>query len=350
MKFILTILLLNTLLFSDTLKNRATILLYHHISNNTPKSTSISPEVFEQHLKYLKENNYKVWDIYKIIDHLSKKKKIPEKLVAITFDDAYKSVYTNAFPLLKKYNYPFTIYINSSPIGKKPIYLTWEELNTMKNSELASFGSHSHYHNFLIRKDIKNWAETTFNDLKKSNEIIFQKLSVDVESFAYPFGEYDYELKNIVKSLYNFALGQQSGSIDYNYNPYEIPRFSMTSDFGNINRFKSILLVRPLDMKLQGLHDKVFKENELQNKIFTFSINLNEDYNLNDLNCFDSSGEIIATEKNLEKNKISMYAPKWQMGRHKINCTTISKSNPKIYYWYSEIFYIKSKDNKWYKP
>ncbi len=349
MKLILLIILFNTLLFSTNIKNHATILLYHHISEFTPKSTSISPKTFEEHLQYLYENNYQVWDVHKIIDYLSSNKNIPKKVVAITFDDAYKSIYTNAYPLLKKYNYPFTIYINSAPIGKKSIYLNWDELNIMKNS-LATFGSHSNYHNFLIRKEIDNWENTTFNDLKESNKIIFENTNVKVNSFAYPFGEYDKELIKIVKSLYTFALAQQSGSVDYDFKPYEIPRFSMTSSYGDMERFKNILSIKPLKMTLLNLDNKILKTEQLENITFIYSLQIDDDFNLNNFNCFDSGGEKLLIEKDFLNKKIKIKSPKWEMGRKKINCTVESKSNPNNYYWYSEVFYIKSKENEWYKP
>lgn len=349
MKLFLLTILLNTLLFSSNIKNHITILLYHHISEHTPKSTSITPETFEEHLDYLHKNNYQVWDIDKVYEYLSTKKTIPKKVVSITFDDAYKSIYTNAYPLLKKYNYPFTIYINSAPIGKHSIYLTWDELNIM-NKDLATFGSHSHYHNFLIRKEIDNWETTTYNDIKKSNEEILKHTGVEVNSFAYPFGEYDNELIKIVKSFYTFALGQQSGSIDYDFNTFEIPRFSMTSSYGEIERFKNILSIKPLKMTLLNFDNKIFKENKLSNINFIFSMTVDEDFNQNSLNCFDSSGEKLFIEKDFEKKEISIKAPNWKMGRQKINCTIASKSNPEAYYWYSEVFFIKSKEDEWYKP
>jgi len=349
MKLLFTILVLNTLLFSLDLKKHITILLYHHISETTPKSTSISPYTFQEHLKYLKDNNYTVWDIHKILDYLSNKKDLPQKLVAITFDDAYKSIFTNAYPLLKEYNFPFTIYINSAPINSSSTYLTWEELNLMKK-DLASFGSHSHHHNFLIRKDIKNWEDTVFSDLKKSNEIINQKMDIKVTTFAYPFGEYDNELKNIVKDFYSYALGQQSGSIDYDFNKYEIPRFSMTSEYGNIDRFRTILDIKPLKMTLLNIKNKIFKSNELEQLFFQFDIEFKDDFNLNSFNCFDSIGEQLKIKKDFEIQKVTINAPQWEIGRHKINCTVASKTNPKIYYWHSEVFFIKSKNNEWYKP
>lgn len=343
--FILFILFL-TSLYSNINSNHATILLYHHISDKTPKSTSVAPETFEEHLNYLYENNYKVWDIHKILNYLKNKKELPAKVVAITFDDAYKSIYTNAYKILKKYNYPFTIYVNTAPIGKTSIYLTWDEINLM-SKDLATLGSHSHYHEFMIR-DIVDYEKVIFNDLLKSNRIIKEKCGVDVKTFAYPFGEYTIELENIVKKFYEYALVQQSGSIDESFNPYQIPRFSMTSNYGTLERFISILNIKPLNFKLLSPSKRIFKSDELANYKFTFSIESNSDYNLFFLNCFDSKGEKLAIVKNRDTSQVDF--PDWKIGREKINCTVPSKSNPKIFYWHSEVFYIKSLQDEWYKP
>ena len=84
------------------------ILQYHHVSETTPKSTSISPAQFEVHLKYLKEHNFTVIPLSELINSLIKHQPLPDKTVVITFDDAYQDNMTFAKPLLDKFNYPYT--------------------------------------------------------------------------------------------------------------------------------------------------------------------------------------------------------------------------------------------------
>ena len=84
----------------------AVIAQYHHVDDNTPASTSISPELFVQHMQYLQENNFNVLPLESVIETLRNKEALPEKTLVITFDDGYKSIYDTAFPILRQLNFP----------------------------------------------------------------------------------------------------------------------------------------------------------------------------------------------------------------------------------------------------
>ena len=102
--FIYWLLIVSTLyssLFATS--SHAVILQYHRFDENRYPSTNISMKLFTQQIEYLVKNNYTVWPLSKIVQYLSQNKELPQKCVSITMDDAYKSVYTKAYPLLKKY-------------------------------------------------------------------------------------------------------------------------------------------------------------------------------------------------------------------------------------------------------
>ncbi|MCB1844505.1 MAG: hypothetical protein KDI09_16205, partial [Halioglobus sp.] len=73
--------------------DHAVILLYHHVASDTPASTSVSPETFARHLRYLADEGYTVLSLEEVLWRLSKGKHFPKNSVAVTFDDAYASVY-----------------------------------------------------------------------------------------------------------------------------------------------------------------------------------------------------------------------------------------------------------------
>ena len=87
----------------------ATVLMYHRFDEHKYPSTNIMKETFIQHLNFLKENNFNVLPLSMLIDFFRENKSLPEKSVFITIDDAYKSVYDVAYPILKSFNYPFTV-------------------------------------------------------------------------------------------------------------------------------------------------------------------------------------------------------------------------------------------------
>jgi peptidoglycan/xylan/chitin deacetylase (PgdA/CDA1 family) len=167
------------------------ILTYHSINPDHP--FSVKPEEFEKQVKYLSER----FDVVRLdeidIKLLNKSKK--EKL-AITFDDGFEDNYTYAFPILKKYCVPATIFITSDFVfAGLDITEDWKVYNGLRPLNLAqiqemqqsgiSFGSHSKTHRLL--------SDLNINDLKieigESKKIIEQHLDCKISSFGYPFGQ-----------------------------------------------------------------------------------------------------------------------------------------------------------------
>ena len=96
--------------------DNAVILLYHHVSGSAPASTSVTPEVFEQHIQYLADG-YNVISLEHAVNALKSEKRLPERAVVITFDDGYRSIYDNAHPILARHGMPYTVFINPQIIG-----------------------------------------------------------------------------------------------------------------------------------------------------------------------------------------------------------------------------------------
>ncbi len=87
--------------------SQAVILQYHHVSRGTPAITSIAPDDFKMHMDYLLENNFNILPLEQILTSLQNGDQLPNYTAAITFDDAYISVYTEAFPVLRELGWPF---------------------------------------------------------------------------------------------------------------------------------------------------------------------------------------------------------------------------------------------------
>ena len=110
-------------------KSQIIILIYHRVGPKT-NDWSINPldeKIFEYQLNYLIQNNFEIVSL----DNLSEmiiNDSIPEKTAVITFDDGYKDNYEFAFPILKKYNAPATIFLATGPIEQKKLFW-WDEVN-----------------------------------------------------------------------------------------------------------------------------------------------------------------------------------------------------------------------------
>ena len=96
----------------------AVILQYHHVSETLPAVTSVSANTFTKHLNYLKEHNFNVIPLNELISALKQGKALDDKTLAITFDDGYNNNYEQAAPILEKFGYPYTIFVNPKLIDE----------------------------------------------------------------------------------------------------------------------------------------------------------------------------------------------------------------------------------------
>jgi peptidoglycan/xylan/chitin deacetylase (PgdA/CDA1 family) len=180
---------------------RVPIFLYHRFGPKVADSMTITTNVFESQLKYLKENKYTVIRLRQLVDYyLGKKQSLPPRAIVITVDDGHKSVYTDLFPLLKQYQVPVTLFIYPSALSNASYAMTWDQLREMKEMGLLDFESHTFWHpNFKNeKKRLKPIEYVNFVEmqLRKSKENIERELHVKVDMLAWPFGIYDEELVN----------------------------------------------------------------------------------------------------------------------------------------------------------
>ena len=130
-----------------------------------------------------------------------------DKVVAITFDDAYQSAYTHAYPVLKEINAPATIYVITDYVGEENLWdlnvgnikfqhISWEELKELKENGWE-IGSHTLSHRDLRKLNI--------NDLKKelieSKNLLESKLNISVKSISFPFGKFGLREMDTAKAI-----------------------------------------------------------------------------------------------------------------------------------------------------
>lgn len=165
---------------------RVPILMYHYIES--PGNAELlglyhDPSIFEAQLKGLIEGCYISVFVHDIGKALNGEGKLPPRAIALTFDDGYESMYTNAFPLLKKYNMKGTMYVIVDDLDK-PGFITKAQAKEMAESGFVEIASHTLNH-VELRKAPYQTAVTELNDSKTKLEGI---IGQPVYSFAYPFG------------------------------------------------------------------------------------------------------------------------------------------------------------------
>jgi peptidoglycan/xylan/chitin deacetylase (PgdA/CDA1 family) len=177
-------------------KRGVPILVYHRFGPHVSDSMTITGSLFEAHLKYLCANGYQVISLRELVHRYFDQGHLPNsRMVAITADDGHISVYTEAFPLLRKYQTPMTLFIYPSAISNAAYAMTWDQLRGLKASGLFYFGSHTYWHpNFKKERErLKpaDYEKSVETQLKKSKQVLERQLDQRVEMLAWPFGIHD---------------------------------------------------------------------------------------------------------------------------------------------------------------
>lgn len=223
---------------------KASILMYHSISNNGILFT-VTEKDFERQMKYLKDKKYNVIKLVELMEKLKKGEKIPPKTVVLTFDDAYRDNYLNAFPLLKKYNIPATIFIPTAYIGKEMLnsegkaipVMNWLEAREMEESGMVDFASHSHTHPPMNQIAFEEFV----NEVKTSENLLNQNLKRPVKIFSFPKGKFKPEQAGYLKKQgYLGAVTVKEGLVGSNDDPFTLKRNFVFSK-GGFSQFKGKL-------------------------------------------------------------------------------------------------------------
>ena len=229
------------------------IFLYHRFDDAKHPYTNTSTKVLIRQFEYLKTHGYKVVDS-KVLLQKAKNGENVDKLVAFHIDDSFKSFYKNGLPIFKKYHYPFTLFVYVEGTDKRwPDFMTWKQVR-----ETAKYGNiecHSYSHPHLPKlNDIEIIA-----DIQKSLNILRSKAYI-IDSFAYPYGEYNERVKNILSPLFKYIYNQNEGGINKYTNFKDVPRIALTGDVKIANR-----------LKIKELQVKNFKIIRDKNKIIKVS-------------------------------------------------------------------------------
>jgi len=185
------------------------ILMYHHIAvNSDERVDTVTPENFAAQMAYLYQHHYHVLTIDEYISALIEKRPLPRKTVVLTFDDAYDDNYFNAFPILKQYDFAWTLFIPSDFIDT-PGYLSLDQIKEMMHHGMT-VGSHSRRHVYLL--DITD-LESLDDEIAQSKRILEEALAASVNFFSYPIGGFnDAIIGDLQKAGYTGAVTTNRGN------------------------------------------------------------------------------------------------------------------------------------------
>lgn len=333
----------------------AVVLQYHHVSDSTPRATSISPALFREHMKYIEAAGFAVRPLEDLTRALAAGDTLPDKTVAITFDDGYESVYTEAFPVLREYGWPFTVFVNSRPLDQRLTqFVSWEQLREMAQAG-ATIANHSWTHPHMVRRapgeSETQWRKRMSAEILQTEERITEATGQAHQIFAYPYGEYDTATQALLAELGFVAFAQQSGPLAPIDDPQALPRFPFGGPYGTLSDFKVKVGTLPMPLeKVEVLGDgRSIADTLLPQSVNRPELRLTfgDAGTARRVQCF-ASGQGAIPLKVDGRTVIARAAESLPVGRSRYNCTAASGEAGR-YHWYSRAFIRKKADGQWYE-
>jgi len=309
----------------------AAVFLYHRFGEDAHPSTSIKVDQFAAQVQELASGGYTVLSLEEIATRIRSGAGVPDRTVGLSIDDAYRSAYDVAWPILRRANMTFTVFVSTDSIGGKDM-MSWDQLRELKRAGIT-IGGHtaSHAHMPVLSLE-RNRAE-----LEKSKRVQEKELGEAPRIFAYPYGEYVLALRPLITEFgYTIAFGEHSGVMGPKSDFLFLPRFVMNETYGEIGRFK--LAARSLALPVS---DVTPTDPLIGSKTNPPALGFTVDPSagaLDSLRCF-ADGQKVDLHKLGERRVELRVERPYPPGRVRINCT-LPVDGGKTYRWFGTQFYV----------
>ncbi len=211
------------------------ILMYHSVTpepNPYIQRLIVKPETFRKQMRFLKDHRYNVVPLAEVARLIRDNKKIPPRTIAITFDDGYKDNYIYAFPVLKEFKLPATVFIIANEVDRpEQDRLSWKEVHEMQASGLVTFGSHTLTHPYLPDSS----AAAIKKEIEGSKKMLEEKLGRSVEIFAYPGGRFNQASRQaVIDAGYKMAVATNPGKRFPDKDVFALKRLRISQNCDNL--------------------------------------------------------------------------------------------------------------------
>ena len=221
MRGLLFLALLPLVLFAD-----AHIFVFHRFGDDRHPATDTAVAVLRAEFDYLKTHGYEVIPLSRLAKALKNGEPIDNKWVVLTIDDSYKSFYENGLPVFKEYGYPFAlfVYVEATDKGYRD-FMNWEQVReAAKYGEIGLHGYGHRHETQLSDADLKE-------DTRRGLLSFAKQLRTVPRYYAYPYGEYDAEVKNVISGYgFELILNQNSGAVNARSDRLDLDRTALTGD------------------------------------------------------------------------------------------------------------------------
>lgn len=312
--------------------------IYHRFGDSRYPSTNTPVKDFEEHLVYLKKNNFQLLTFSEAIEYLQSDKPA-RKTAVLTIDDGYKTFYEHGLPLLKKYNVPATLFINTKTVGGGD-YMSWAQLlDAMKHK--VEIGNHTHSHDFFLNQSAATRYKTFKDEIELSQATIEEKLNVKPVVFSYPYGEFDIKMKDIVKEAGFIAAAAQNSGVIYKGDLFECPRFPMSESYSAKDKFVEKASMKALRVTTRTPDHYIMPEGNQPVLTLTFNA---DGLNLNQLQCFVQGGQCVLNVVDKQKVMVTLQAAKPMAKKRRTLYTITVPDKQGIWHWYSHLWIDAAQD------
>ncbi|MEX1310953.1 MAG: polysaccharide deacetylase family protein [Candidatus Sulfomarinibacteraceae bacterium] len=322
--------------------DEAVVLMYHRFGDDRYPSTNIRVEQLEAQLEYLADNGFTVVPLSDVLAAIRGDGELPDRAVALTVDDAYRSVYTVGYPRFRERGMPFTVFVATDPVdGGQADFMTWDQMREMAEHGVT-FANHGATHDSVIdrRGDESRsaWLARVRADVSKGARRLTEELTPLSGVFAYPYGEYDEGAAAVIADLGLIAFGQHSGAVGPTGDPRALPRFPMAEAFADMGEFAVKVSSRPLPVAGVSPWDPVTPSKRPRIEVTL----ADTDARLDRFACFVSGQGEVAVEW-LEPRRRFAVAPKndLPLGRNRVNCTAPAAEGGR-FHWFSHPWVVRS--------
>ena len=216
-------------------KPRFKVLTYHSVNSLSRDTFEITRETFYRQMQHLATGGYNVISLDDALTCI-KRKRISAKSIVITFDDGFKDIYENAFPVLARFGFPATVFLVVDAVGaidnfsydvprKDVKILSWQQIKESMSHGI-DYGSHTLTHRNMLELSDGDIGQ----ELEISKNIIQKELGTKSIPFSYPFGLYDEKIKGFVRRA-GYTCAVAFGNIISNtgfVDPFELKREKIT--------------------------------------------------------------------------------------------------------------------------
>ncbi|ALO46036.1 polysaccharide deacetylase family protein [Pseudohongiella spirulinae] len=317
----------------------AVITIYHHVSESTPRSTSLTPAELRTQLEYLRDNDFAVWPLDRTLEALRNRQPMPEKVAVLTFDDAYESIHSTAWPMLKEFGFPMSLFVSTQPVDDNQNgYLNWDQIRELADDGVIIANHmvhHPHMVDALPGENNAQRLQRLQQELLQAEQRIHEETGQSHKILAYPYGEYDTEIRNMVTELGFTALAQNSGAVGYYSDFAALPRYPLAGFYADIESAAT---------KLNSLAFQVLEVDPVSPMTDStrpaVTLQLAGDFNVNQLGCY-AGGQALELEW-IDREAVHFRIQPGQdqefsMRRFGYICTAPQRGSNR-YYWYNKFW------------